>query len=89
MKDFVRRKECRDIQNEALADALKNTTTMLPEYIEDQKVVGGAPIITIFDGPVGGGNCNKAQKSSSKGVWATPGSLPVNLMSKPSKGARM
>ena len=54
LKDFVKMKERKYIQNEAPADAPQNITAVTPEHIENQKVAGGAPIRTIFGGLAGG-----------------------------------
>ena len=56
MKNFVKSKERRDIQNEASADVPQNITAIVPEHIENREVVGGASIRTIFGGLAGGGD---------------------------------
>ena len=89
MKDFVKRKEHRDIQNEAPTDAPQNNAAIAPEHIENQEVAGGAPIRTIFGGLAGGGDSNRARKVPVREVRAASGSLFVNLVGKPPKEARM
>ena len=89
LKDFIKRKEHRDIQNEVSADVPQNIATVAPDHIENQEVVGGAPIRTIFGGLAGGGDSNKARKAYVREVRATPGALLVNLVGKPLKETRM
>lgn len=78
-----------DIQNEAPSDVPQNIAAVTPEHIENQEVAGGAPIKTIFGGLVRGDDSNKVRKTHVREVRVAPGALPVNLVGKPSKEARM
>ena len=60
MNDFVKRKERRDIQNEASADVPQSIGTIEPDHIQNQDVAGGAPISIIFGGLAEGGDSNMA-----------------------------
>ena len=73
MKDFVKRKERIDIQNEASADAPQNIAAVAPEHIKNQGVAGRAPIRTIFGGLAGGGDFNMAQKTHVQEIRAASG----------------
>ena len=89
MKDFVKRKERRDIQNEASADVPQNIATVAPDHIQNQDVAGGAPIRIIFGGLAKGGDSNRARTAHAREVQAAPGALLVNLVGKPSKEVRI
>ena len=89
MKDFVKRKEHGHIQNEASANVPQNIATVAPNYIENQEVVSGAPIRTIFGGLAGEGDSNRARKAHAQEVRAALGALLLNLVGKPLKEARM
>ena len=89
MKDFVKRKERINIQNEASADVPQNIATVAPDYIENQEVAGGAPIRTIFGGLAGRRDSNMALKAHAQDVRAVPEALLVNLVGKPPKEARI
>ena len=43
MKDFVKRKEHRDIKNEAPSDAPQNIVVVAPKHIENQEVARRSP----------------------------------------------
>ena len=85
LKDFVKRKERINIQNEASTDAPQNIAAITPEHIKNQEVAGRAPIRTIFGGLAGGGDSNKAQKAHVLEIRAASGPLPVNLWVNPQK----
>lgn len=89
MKDFIRMKERKDIQNKAIADAPQNIITVIPKHIKDQEVAEGALIRTIFNRFTGEEDSNRARKSYVREVQATSGALLVNIVGKPSKEARM
>lgn len=60
MKDFIRMKERKDIQNKAIADAPQNIITVILKHIKDQEVAEGALIRTIFSRSAGEGDFNRA-----------------------------
>lgn len=77
------------MQNDALVDAPQNVVVVVGDWIDDQEVVWGAFVRTIFNGLIGVGDSKKTWNDHIMEVRATPEVLPTNLVGKPSKEARM
>lgn len=71
--------------NEIPSNAPQKTTASGTVRIEDQDVVSGTPIRTIFSRPTGRRDSNRTQKAHVREARSTHRVFIVNLVSRPKK----